>query len=121
MFSTVIPFLLAMNSSDDHVIYYGKFTNTSTVYAFNKEARSFEDAMDFCTHLWMLPASIHSRDMGMRILQGFVGKKESINVVIGAYKDEGGQSLQWINGDPWLYPDQTGTIGTFCSVVHSDV
>ena len=62
VFTTVVPVILSMSNDASDTIHYGSLPGSPRIYAYNGNARAYEESNEFCESLWMRTASVHSQE-----------------------------------------------------------
>jgi hypothetical protein len=62
VFATVVPVILAMSNDASGTVHYGSLPGSPWIYAWNGNARDYEESNEFCEGLWMRMASVHSQE-----------------------------------------------------------
>jgi len=107
VFATVVPFMLALYSAATaDAAVYGRMTNSTKIYAYSPQQRTFPEAEKFCESLWMKPVSIHSTAEMYAVVQ-LVDTIQS-EIFVGGVpacdnkdKEPKDFEYEWVDGSPW--------------------
>ena len=106
LFSTVVPFLLALHAAaSDPAPVYGQMANSSRIYAYSPMPRSFEKSVAYCESLWMQPVSIHSEAENEAVAQ--LIDDDAVEVYIGGKPACANDALTAAADYRWTWTDDS--------------
>lgn len=105
IFSTVVPFILAMFSTAmSGSTIYGMMANSTRVYAYTEKIMTYDQGVNFCESIWMVPVSIHSQAESDAMIE-LTGMRQGKQFHLGASRcaDTASRSpnFRWDDGTPW--------------------
>lgn len=107
IFSTVVPIIVAMfTTAMSGAPVYGMIANGTRVYAYTDKPMTYDQGVNFCESIWMVPVSIHSQAESDAIME-LTGTQYGLQFHVGASRcaDTADRSpnFLWDDGTPWDY------------------
>jgi hypothetical protein len=101
VFTTVVPYLLALHSAyNNGAPVFGCMDNSTTIYAYSATPATYRYGAALCESMWMEPVSVHSKAETMALMQ-LSGYKDDTYMWLGATKKTG--TWQWEDESAWDY------------------
>jgi hypothetical protein len=101
VFTTVVPYLLALHSAYNNAApVFGRMDNSTTIYAYCATPATYRYGAALCESMWMEPASVHSEVESMALMQ-LSGYKDDIQIWLGATKKA--HAWEWEDKSAWDY------------------